>query len=275
MAGISNFIEGKSTGAQCAGIVNKAGKVEGVQAAGIANVAFDTVKGAQLGGIINGAKTANVQAAGIINGAMYVKGVQVAGIVNVAKRVDGVQIAGFVNLAKRVNGVQIAGLINIADSCDYPIGFINIIRNGDRALGVTVDDLGTTVAALRSGGRIMYGIMGFASNQYQSIKLYGLEAGLGAHLPVSRHFRINAEITTQSLFDFDEQTVNDNGISIMPAVRIGPFEFFAGAGVNVLISTVAPPYLSLIDHHIEAGFTNAGANVETRVGYKAGLQVHF
>jgi hypothetical protein len=36
--------------------------------------------------------------------------------------------------------VQLSGFINIADSCDYPIGLVNIIKNGDAAIGASIDE---------------------------------------------------------------------------------------------------------------------------------------
>jgi hypothetical protein len=49
--------------------------------------------------------------------------------------------------------VQIAGFINIADSSDYSIGIINIIRQGEKGIGVSVDETKTAMVSFRSGGR--------------------------------------------------------------------------------------------------------------------------
>ncbi len=289
LSGISNYTQGSATGAQCAGFVNKAGKVKGVQAAGFVNLAFDTVDGVQMAGFVNGAKSANVQAAGYVNMAKNIDGAQVAGFVNVAGTVkgvqaagfvnrsgniDGVQVAGFINIAKKVRGVQIAGFVNIADSSDYPIGIINIIRKGDKAIGITTDEYGTYIATLRSGGRILYGIFGLAFNPYTVVNTYGLEAGLGAHLPITRHFRINGEISALSLSDIGERHFEDYGVRILPAVRLGPIEVFAGAGLDMVSFSERPEY-AVINSNALWTDSRVGVNLEMRIGYRAGVQVHF
>ncbi|MBX2906465.1 MAG: hypothetical protein KF744_10535 [Taibaiella sp.] len=289
-SGVSNYVEGYARGVQMAGVMNKAGRVDGMQASGMVNVAFDTVSGVQLGGFINGAPAANVQAAGFINVAGVVDGMQLAGFVNLARsvrgnqsagfinlaeNVDGVQVAGFINIARKVKGAQIAAFINIADSSDCPIGFINIVRSGDKAIGVTVDEFGITSIALRSGGRILYGIFGFASDLNTVNMKNGFELGFGAHLKITRHFRINSELASLAITDFSGSYYNDYALRVLPAVRMGPIEVFAGAGLNTSYYSQLPVALAginttpLFTEHI------TGEHAGMRLGYKAGLQVHF
>lgn len=45
----------------------------------------------------------------------------------------GVQFAGLVNVAEEVTGVQFAALVNVAEESDFPIGIINIIKEGEKA----------------------------------------------------------------------------------------------------------------------------------------------
>jgi len=148
------------------------------------------------------------------------------------------------------------------------------VRHGDKAVGITTDDLGNTVVALRSGGRVLYGIFGIGTNPYQSVRIYGTEAGMGAHLRLSKHFRINSEIAALSLWDFETKSFNEYSARILPAARFGPFEVFAGAGFNYASYTATPDH-PLLDHSSLWSQTVAGERREMRIGYKAGLQVHF
>lgn len=273
-AGFSNYVQHSMNGAQMAGFLNKAGKVKGTQLSGFFNAAFDTVEGAQVAGFINIAKTSTVQTAGFINIARYVQGVQVAGFINVAEQVDGSQVAGFINIAKKVRGVQLAGFINIADSSDCPIGLINIVKSGDAMLGVTIDEVGTTMVALRSGGRILYGLLGLGTNVLgmPGKTLIASEAGLGAHLPISKHFRISAELTSLSLSDEIVEQFHDNAIRILPAVRIGNrLEVFAGAGIHFAYYIKRPESIAFNGDALWRGNSFAGPS-EIRIGYRTGIQ---
>jgi len=78
-----------------------------------------------------------------------------AGFINVSGNA-GTQIGGFMNIAKKVKGVQIAGFLNIADSSDYPIALINIIRNGERSIGLSTDETLTNLVTFRSGKQIIW-----------------------------------------------------------------------------------------------------------------------
>jgi hypothetical protein len=289
-SGISNFVAGKVTGVQMSGIANKAGKVRGVQAAGIANAAFDSVEGVQLGGIVNAAKTVDLQAAGIVNGAFLVQGVQVAGIVNVAKRVKGLQVAGFVNMAKHVDGlqltpflnlaktvkgVQVSVFLNVADTSDYPIGLINIIRSGERALGFSADEFGSTMLAFRSGGRVLYGILGAGVNYNQETKLKGLEAGLGAHIPIVRHFRVNMELSALSLSDYEYKIYINNSLNVLPELKIGRLGLFAGIGYSAAVYRELSPFNGILDGNLSEHRTASGRLVTTKIGYKAGIQIYL
>jgi len=273
IGGFSNYVGKSVEGAQIGGFLNKAGKVEGTQVAGFFNAAFDTVKGLQVAGFINVAKAADMQTAGFINIAEDVGGMQLAGFINIAERVEGMQLAGFINIAEKVKGVQMAGFINIADSCDYPIGIINISGSGDASLGITVDDLGTTMLALRSGGRITYGLIGIGSNLMSpdNKTLVAFEVGLGAHLPVSKHFRISAEISSMTLSDFTNDRFHDNGIRILPSVRMGRLEVFAGAGIHYGYYTYRPKALIPESNILWSGNSFAGTS-EYRISYRAGAQ---
>ncbi|GAA4461446.1 hypothetical protein GCM10023093_06110 [Nemorincola caseinilytica] len=245
-AGMVNYTGHNVRGMQASGFINVAGSVDGMQSAGFGNMALTNVTGLQAAGFINVADTATTQAAGYINVAQSThtqaagfinvaeraRGAQVAGFINIAEEVDGAQVAGFINIAEKVKGVQLAGFINIADSSDCPIGLINIIRNGEMAIGTMMNETGTTLFTFRSGGKKLYGIIGAGGNMTKEYRAYAVQAGLGMHIPVTRTFRFNAEVTVTTLSDRWWNTDIRSGVKIMPSVRLGCVEFFAGPSFN-------------------------------------------
>lgn len=243
LAGFSNHIGGTSHGATLAGFMNTVRHANGLQAAGFLNVA-GAAKGCQLAGfgnvVIN--KLAQAQADSY-------KQVQIAGFLNKGENVN-TQVAGFINLAKKVKGAQIAGFINIADSSDYPIGIINFIRHGEKTIGLSTDETLTTLLSFRSGGRVMYGILGIGYNFRSSKNRYALEAGIGAHLRVNSQFRINAELASIMLDDFKAGDYFKYTLRILPAWKLGSrFEIFGGPTFNCVdISTIKNT--GLIKHYL-------------------------
>lgn len=245
LAGEVNYIKGEANGLQGAGFVNVIGSGTGAQLAGFANVNLSyyrglqgagfvnvtkDIDGAQLAGYVNVAKNATgFQGAGFVNVVKNIKGSQVAGFANISGDVN-TQVSGFVNVAKNVKGVQLSGFVNIADSSDFPIGFVNISKKGEKALGVTINDELTTLVTFRSGGRYLYGIVGLGGSLlYTNYPTYGIELGIGGHIPVSKHFRFNAELATSTLADFESTVIFNSSFRIMPALKLGnTAEIFAG-----------------------------------------------
>ena len=250
VAGIANLNQGNSAfqaagifnlakdidGAQLAGIANIGNKLHGIQAAGISSTA-QSVNGLQIAGIatispiIDGG-----QIAGIATVAKSVKGFQIAGISNVAEHVDGMQISALVNRAKKVNGMQI-GLINIADSSEVTIGMVNIVKNGDRRLGVSLDENLNSFLTFRSGGKIIYGIFGLGANFYYDQRLYGIESGLGLNLTESKNFRLDVEGVSKYLTDFDGNEYSKFSFLLLPTLKISEnFHLFAGPNISYMYS---------------------------------------
>jgi hypothetical protein len=60
-------------------------------------------------------------------------------------------LAGVVNIARDVEGGQI-GVVNIARSNDYPVGLVNIIKEGEMAIGSGYNETGTASLNFRSDG---------------------------------------------------------------------------------------------------------------------------
>ena len=211
-------------GFQLSGLLNLAYKTEGFQISGLGNIAKEDMEGFQISGLINSTKRAD--------------GFQVGGLINIASDVDGFQIGGLINVAKDVNGFQIATLLNIADNNDYPLGLVNIIKNnGEMSIGVTYNETGSTILSFRSGGRVLYGIVGVGFNHKTDKNRFVTEGGLGGHIPVSTRFRINNEIKSSYIIASGKKSVNHSSFSIMPAFKLLPrWEIFAGPSINYLES---------------------------------------
>ncbi len=272
VAGVVNLAGGHVDGVQAAGIVNVSNTVRGAQLSGFGNVAFQNVKGLQASGFINVADTATTQIAGFINIAQN-SATQTAGFVNIAEQVNGSQIAGFINIAERVKGVQLAGFINIADSSDHPIGIINISRSGEQAIGLHINEIGTTLATFRSGGRVLYGIIGVGVNNINGYRAYGLQAGMGAHLPVSRHFRFNGELTVTSLSDRRFNTDIRSGFRIMPTLRVGRVEVFAGPSINYTLTNDIQG-VGRVGYSVWE-YTSLYMDHDLSLGFEGGIQYHL
>ncbi len=286
-AGMMNISPKTSDGMMAAGMMNIAGRHKGMMAAGFGNIAATEVEGMQAAGFINIAPYATVQAAGFMN---IAKGrdtsiylgfsqtakkakTQIAGYINIADEVDGIQIAGLMNIAKKVRGVQLAGLINIADSSDCPIGFVNIIKKGEKSIGLNFDETGTSLFAFRSGGKKLYGILGVGANFRTNTALFATQFGLGANMHVSQYFRFKTEATVTSMKGLGGLRYVNSCVRFMPALKVGRVEAFAGPGISSIYSNrgngadlTRGGFLS---------FSNNGYSHTLYIGFMAGIQVHF
>ncbi|WBL44735.1 hypothetical protein PBT90_08575 [Algoriphagus halophytocola] len=254
VAGITNLNQGDAAvqvsgifnaaknvqGGQFSGITSLAADLDGIQVSGVSSIA-DSVKGLQTSGIINIAEEIDGgQISGITNVAENVNGMQISGISNVAEQVDGVQISALINRAKSVKGLQL-GLINIADSSENTIGLINIIKNGDHRIGLSIDENYNSFLTLRSGGKRVYGIFGLGSNFELDERRYGLEAGLGLGLAESRVFRLDVEIVSKYMTDFDCHDYSKSSFQLIPSLKItNGIHLFAGPSLSYLHSYDSP-----------------------------------
>lgn len=236
IAGVSNHIQNRAQGVQVAGVLNQVkDRASGIQIAGLTNLtgSFD---GMQIAGFANISKESE-------------RGVQLSGFFNKAGDVD-MQVAGLINKARKVKGVQIAGFINIADSSDYPIGLVNIIKNGEPTIGGSIDETLTTMTTFRSGGRVLYGILGLGYNFKESKSLYGLEAGMGVHLFASENFGLNLEGATLTLADFKKGEYFRSSLRLFPALKIGDrIGLFGGPTFN-FITYSNDKGKDLVNHYI-------------------------
>lgn len=230
--------------------------------AGIANLIKEEAKGVQIAGFLNSYGTG--------------KGFQLSGFANLARNdVRGFQLAGFLNKAKNVHGVQFAGFINIADSSDYPIGIVNLINKGTKALGVSVDEDLTTLLSFRSGGRIMYGIIGLGYNLQNSNQNYAFEAGLGAHLLTINAFTLNIEAASLGIINFKGGMFNKGSLRLLLAYKLNKsIEIYAGSMASH-IYTNTDEGKGLINNTIWEHQNADGEMNAVNIGFIGGLQLYF
>lgn len=250
-AGLANIMRNDASGVQFAGLANVAGgDISGLQFAGLANITGHRANGLQFAGLAN-----------VVGG-----------------DVNGLQMAGLFNVAKRVKGVQIAGLVNIAEHSDYPIGLINIIKDGEMGVAVGYNEFGTASLIFRSGGRVLYGIIGVGYNHRteKSKDAFIGVGGFGAHINLSDKFRINNELT----MDAPIATRNDlnntfkAAYALLPAYKIGKhFEVFGGPNISYMQTKDTGlqdlPVISLWKDTSKTTFK------QLYVGWQAGVQVTF
>ncbi|RZL46039.1 MAG: hypothetical protein EOP00_16245 [Pedobacter sp.] len=292
-AGFSNHIGGAADGAQFAGFANTYGGGKGAAFAGFTNIAHGDVKGAQFSGFANFAYNVNgAQFAGFLNYAKRINGLQlagfgniaignvgesqIAGFINKAADVKGTQLAGFINIAKKVKGSQIAGFINIADSSDYPIGIINIIKNGEKSIGLAIDETETTLLSFRSGGKVFYGIIGVGYNLKNEDEVYAAELGLGAHLFSSPVFSLNTELVATTLEDFKEADYFKSSFRLMPNLKLfKTLGIFGGPSLN-FVTTNSDEGKQLYTKNFHTWHNRWGRDYNALyMGYTAGLHILF
>jgi len=223
VGGVFNINQQQARYFQAAGLFNLVGNgMQGVQAAGISNIVVRDVSG--------------VQVAGINNRARNVGGAQLVGLFNVAENVKGIQLAGIVNIAGKVSGVQLSGLINVADSSDYPIGLVNLVKNGNKSFAIELNESGVTQLTFRSGGRVLYGLLGAGYQLNDEPMRYVLEAGIGIHLWQTRRFALDAELASRISPDFKTTPRQQASFRVFPQVRLSRhWGIFAGPTVNYLL----------------------------------------
>lgn len=218
--------------------------VQGVELGGLFNINRWDVSFLQAAGLFNttGGNMRGIQIAGAYNQVLNnTSGVQVAGITNAAGDVKGLQVAGLFNIAKKVKGVQLAGLFNVADSSDYPIGLLNFIKNGRKSLSLSYDELQYLHIDFRSGGRVLYGIIGAGSNFKQSDK-WAFDMGFGAHLISQRLFTLDGEYCYEALTDFKKDPAQVSSFRLLAGVKLGKqISLFGGPSINFASYSASEP----------------------------------
>lgn len=275
LAGFANYIGNNGSGVALSGFLNRSKTYNGIQISGFANIAND-VNGIQISGFANKSDNLNgFQITGFGNISKQVNGFQIAGFANIANDVNGFQIAGFVNRAKHVNGFQVAGFLNIADHNDYPLGLVNIIKDGEYSIGVSYNEIGSTLLSFRSGGRVLYGIVGAGYNHKAVDGAFATQAGVGAHANISPKFRINTELKGEFITSFSDDETYKQGLSVMPAYKFSPhFEIFGGPSINYMHSKDMEHRDLFPSGRIWRKFSDSKLQ-QVYVGFEIGTQVVF
>ena len=273
MSGVFNRASDASKGSQFAGLLNLTKEAAPVQMAGVLNKAAQ-VDAIQASGVVNLTKDLQgVQIAGASNVAKEVKGTQIAGVINMAQQVEGFQLAGVVNKATTVKGVQLAGLINIADSSDYPIALVNLIKDGEQRLGLSTDEVFNTVVTFRSGGRKLYGILGLGTNLDYKTDLYGFESGFGLKLVDNQPFRLDVEAVNLFLTDFHGLEYNKSGIRLLPSFGLSErIHLYGGLSLNYTVHNLDEADLIKMPLWERSP---RSLHKSIHVGYTFGLQVNL
>ena len=236
VTGVSNTVMQSYKGIQIAGVANYSGSGLGMQIAGVTNINNGANIGAQISGVanINNGAAMGLQISGVtnINNGSFI-GLQLSSVANIAGDVKGMQLSAVMNKAKKVKGVQFATLLNIAEESNFPIAFINIIKNGKIGVALTHDILNNKVVSLRSGGKYTYGILGFGfNNKITEGNRLVAEAGYGIHIPITEWFEINNELKA-TMTGLGSETSNNFGYFLSPSLTLlEHYNFFAGVSVN-------------------------------------------
>ena len=236
VTGVSNTVMQSYKGIQIAGVANYSGSGVGMQIAGVTNINNGANIGAQISGVanINNGAAMGLQIGGVtnINNGSFI-GLQLSSVANIAGDVKGMQLSAVMNKAKKVKGVQFATLLNIAEESNFPIAFINIIKNGKMGVALTHDILNNKVVSLRSGGKYTYGILGFGfNNKITEGNRLVAEAGYGIHIPITEWFEINNELKA-TMTGLGSETSNNFGYFLSPSLTLlEHYNFFAGVSVN-------------------------------------------
>lgn len=271
IAGLGNTVLGSYCGMQIGGLSNyNADGSIGLMIGGLSNIVGGGVDGMQLAGLGNIAKdTEGVQLAGLVNISQDTYGLQLSGVANIAEDVYGLQLAGLVNVAKRVKGVQFASVLNVAEESDFPIGLVNIVKNGCMGVALTYDIVGNMLVSFRSGGRYAYGIVGVGCNR-QLVDRVVAEAGYGIHIPICKWLQVNNEVKATA--PINTSSVNFAYL-LAPSVTLWDHcNLFGGASVNYLMANTASTFMP--KHELWQKQSADGVH-RLYIGFQVGVQYVF
>ena len=278
VAGVTNINKGIYNGIQVGGVYNYSGSGNGIAVAGVANMSKGAYNGIQVSGVYNYSGSGNgIAVTGVANmskGAY--NGLQLSGVTNIAGDVKGLQFAGVMNIAKKVKGVQFATILNVAEESDFPIAFINIIKNGKMGVALSYDNMNNTMLSFRSGGKYTYGILGVGyNNKVNDGSNIVAEAGYGIHIPITNWLEINNEFKATSLgFSNDKVCYNASYLLAPSFTFLNHFNVFGGANFNYLYSN----YVNSDDLFPNKCLWEKDSNDNKQrmiIGYQIGLQYVF
>ena len=278
VAGVTNINKGSYNGIQASGVYNYSGLGNGIAVAGVANMSKGSYNGIQASGVYNYSGSGyGIAVAGVANMSKgsYI-GLQLSGVTNIAGDVKGLQFAGVMNIAKNVKGVQFATILNVAEESDFPIAFINIIKNGKMGVALSYDNMNNTMLSFRSGGKYTYGILGVGyNNKVNDGSNIVAEAGYGIHIPITNWLEINNEFKATSLgFSNDKVCYNASYLLAPSFTFLNHFNVFGGANFNYLYSNYVNSDDLLPNNYL---FEKDNSDNKQRmfIGYQIGLQYVF
>ena len=278
VAGVTNINKGIYNGIQVGGVYNYSGSGNGIAVAGVANMSKGSYNGIQVSGVYNYSGSGNgIAVTGVANmskGAY--NGLQLSGVTNIAGDVKGLQFAGVMNIAKKVKGVQFATILNVAEESDFPIAFINIIKNGKMGVSLSYDNMNNTMLSFRSGGKYTYGILGVGyNNKVNDGSNIVAEAGYGIHIPITNWLEINNEFKATSLgFSNDKVCYNASYLLAPSFTFLNHFNVFGGANFNYLYSNYVNSD-DLFPNKCLWEKDNSDNKQRMIIGYQIGLQYVF
>ena len=278
VAGVTNINKGIYNGIQIGGVYNYSGSGNGIAVAGVANMSKGSYNGIQASGVYNYSGSGNgIAVAGVANMSKdSYNGLQLSGVTNIAGDVKGLQFAGVMNIAKKVKGVQFATILNVAEESNFPIAFINIIKNGKMGVSLSYDNMNNTMLSFRSGGKYTYGILGVGyNNKVNDGSNIVAEAGYGIHIPITNWLEINNEFKATSLgFSNDKVCYNASYLLAPSFTFLNHFNVFGGANFNYLYSNYVNSDDLLPNNYL---FENDNSDNKQRmfIGYQIGLQYVF
>ncbi len=295
VTGVSNTVMQSYKGIQIAGVANYSGSGVGMQIAGVTNINNGDNIGAQISGVanINNGAAMGLQISGVtnINNGSFIglqlssvanmskgayNGLQLSGVTNIAGDVKGLQFAGVMNIAKNVKGVQFATILNVAEESNFPIAFINIIKNGKMGVALSYDNMNNTMLSFRSGGKYTYGILGVGYNsKVKDGSKVVAEAGYGIHIPITNWLEINNEFKATSLgFSNDKVCYNASYLLAPSFTFLNHFNVFGGASFNYLYSNYVNSE-DLFPNNCLWEKDNSDNKQRMFIGYQIGLQYVF
>ena len=227
ISGIANVVGKDIHGVQASGIINtNLGNMDGIQLAGVINRVKGDIKGLQISGAVNtaaaksldsipyrdwngqisgginlhGGERINLQVGGVYNQANSVDGIQVSGAINIVRgTTNGLQISSLFNHTDKLRGIQV-GLINHSDTIEngFPIGLVNIIKNGYHKLEFSTDESFYVNAAYKTGGKSVYSFLKIGAGKYLNIAY-----GIGCTTNPKQNFSVNMDLSGSALFNTD------------------------------------------------------------------------
>ena len=278
VAGVANMSKGSYNGVQVSGVYNYSGSGNGIAVTGVANMSKGSYNGIQVSGVYNYSGSGNgIAVTGVANmskGAY--NGLQLSCVTNIAGDVKGLQFAGVMNIAKKVKGVQFATILNVAEESNFPIAFINIIKNGKMGVALSYDNMNNTMLSFRSGGKYTYGILGVGyNNKVNDGSNIVAEAGYGIHIPITNWLEINNEFKATSLgFSNDKVCYNASYLLAPSFTFLNHFNVFGGANFNYLYSNYVNSD-DLLPNKCLWENDNSDNKQRMFIGYQIGLQYVF